>query len=221
MNAEDFIKLAEYIKENYVPKDNSNDECFEDYLYAVLKDIQINFKYLCIALELLAVLIVGMIPATVDPLLSLYPIFFVTAFQWCVFKGAEGYACSTIFSTNNLKQTVLSFTEYFMVREDDEEERTKKLKMRLSRKSSSMSRLLLTLKLASLQSFSQGSELLIHSHLLMILIRDIVPAIVRTVLPIMAIAMDDGTMVMVMCMAVSSAVTKATEASNGVIHIGL
>ena len=28
----------------------------------------------------------------------------------------------------NLKQTVLSFTEYFMVREDDEEERTKKLK---------------------------------------------------------------------------------------------
>lgn len=42
MNAEDFIKLAEYIKENYVPKDNSNDECFEDYLYAVLKDIQIN-----------------------------------------------------------------------------------------------------------------------------------------------------------------------------------
>lgn len=42
MNTEDFIKLAEYIKENYVPKDNSNDECFEDYLYAILKDIQIN-----------------------------------------------------------------------------------------------------------------------------------------------------------------------------------
>ena len=78
MNTEDFIKLAEYIKENYVPKDNSNDECFEDYLYAVLKDIQINFKYLCIALELLAVLIVGMIPATVDPLLSLYPIFCIS-----------------------------------------------------------------------------------------------------------------------------------------------
>ena len=50
---------------------------------------------------------------------------------------------------------------------------------------------------------------------------DIVPAIVRTVLPIMAIAMDDGIMVMVMCMAVSSAVTKATEASNRAIHIGL
>ena len=99
--------------------------------------------------------------------------------------------------------------------------RTKKLKMRLARKSSSMSRLLLPLKLASLQSFSQESELLMHSHPLMLLIRDIVPAIVRTVLPIMAIAMDDGIMVMVMCMAVSSAVTKATEASNRAIHIGL
>lgn len=44
MNTEDFIKLAEYIKENYVPKDNSNDECFEDYLYAVLKNIQINLN---------------------------------------------------------------------------------------------------------------------------------------------------------------------------------
>ena len=42
MNAEDFIKLAEYIKENYVPKEGSSDKCFEDYLYAVLKDIQIN-----------------------------------------------------------------------------------------------------------------------------------------------------------------------------------
>ena len=42
MNAEDFIKLAEYIKENYVPKEGSSYKCFEDYLYAILKDIQIN-----------------------------------------------------------------------------------------------------------------------------------------------------------------------------------
>lgn len=102
--------------------------------------------------------------------------------------------------------------------EDDEDE---EMMMRLSRKSSSMSRLLLPLKSASLQSFSQELELLMHSHPLTLLIRDIVPAIVRTVLPIMAIAMGDGIMVMVMCMAVSSAGTKATEACNGVIHVGL
>lgn len=51
MNAEDFIKLAEYIKENYVPKDSSNDECFEDYLYAVLKDIQINLNEIARSLK--------------------------------------------------------------------------------------------------------------------------------------------------------------------------
>lgn len=90
------------------------------------KRSKINLKYLCIALELLAVLIVGMIPATVDPLLSLYPIFFVTAFQWCVFKGALGYVSSTIFSTNNVKQTVVSLMEYLLL--DDLEEKQEKLK---------------------------------------------------------------------------------------------
>lgn len=90
------------------------------------KRSKINLKYLCIALELLAVLIVGMIPNTVDPLLSLYPIFFVTAFQWCVFKGALGYVSSTIFSTNNIKQTVVSLTEYMLL--DELEVKQEKLK---------------------------------------------------------------------------------------------
>ena len=93
------------------------------------------------------------------------------------------------------------------------------MKMRLSRKSSSMSRLLLPLKLASLQSFSQESELLAHFHPHIRLIRYIVPAIVQTVLLIMATAMDGG--IMVMCMAVSSAVTKAMEAFNGAMYIWL
>ena len=67
-------------------------------------------------------------PGQMDPVLALYPVFFAMSFQWCVFKGAEGYACSTIFSTNNLKQTVLSFTEYFLAGEDEQEERAKNLK---------------------------------------------------------------------------------------------
>ena len=36
MNAEDFIELAEYLKENYVPKDG----CFEIELYRVLSSIE-------------------------------------------------------------------------------------------------------------------------------------------------------------------------------------
>lgn len=35
MNAEDFIELAEYLKNNYIPKD----ECFEADLYTVLSSI--------------------------------------------------------------------------------------------------------------------------------------------------------------------------------------
>lgn len=89
------------------------------------KRTKLNLKYLCIGLELLAVLFVGMIPESVDPMLSLYPIFFVTAFQWCVFKGALGYASSTIFSTNNIKQTVISLTEYALM--EDGKQRQEKL----------------------------------------------------------------------------------------------
>lgn len=54
-----------------------------------------------------------------DPVAALYPVFFVTAFQWCVFQGAKGYTSSTIFSTNNLKQTVFSITEYFIYRKEE------------------------------------------------------------------------------------------------------
>ena len=46
-------------------------------------------------------------------MLSLYPVFFIMAFQWTSFTGACGYVCSTIFSTNNLKQTVSSFCLYW------------------------------------------------------------------------------------------------------------
>lgn len=46
MNAEDFIELAEYLKNNYIPKD----ECFEADLYTVLSNINISLydiaKYL-------------------------------------------------------------------------------------------------------------------------------------------------------------------------------
>lgn len=71
-----------------------------------------NLKFLSIFLNGAAALTLFYIPAGTDHILALYPIFFATAFQWCAFKGVYGYACSTIFSTNNYKQTVLGFTEY-------------------------------------------------------------------------------------------------------------
>ena len=91
-------------------------------IFVVLgKKTSLNLKYMAIAVDAAAAAVTAVMPEQMDPVLALY-------FQWCVFKGAEGYACSTIFSTNNLKQTVLSFTEYFLSEETEGEERAKNLK---------------------------------------------------------------------------------------------
>lgn len=89
------------------------------------KSMSRNIKYLAIVFDMIAVILLGFFPASMNPVEALYPVFFITAFQWCVFKGAKGYVSSTIFSTNNLKQTVLSFTEY-LISEDGDENKKKK-----------------------------------------------------------------------------------------------
>lgn len=88
-----------------------------------VKKIQI----VTIVLEIVVVGFLGIIPRTINPMIALYPMFFITAFQWCIFKGAKGYVSSTIFSTNNIKQTVVSFTEYYLLEENKEKERKEKL----------------------------------------------------------------------------------------------
>lgn len=93
-------------------------------LFAALRrKTALNLKYLVILFEAAAVAVLGFFPENMNPILAVYPVFFAMSFQWCVFKGADGYACSTIFSTNNVKQTVLSFADYFMAKEETEEER--------------------------------------------------------------------------------------------------
>ena len=78
-----------------------------------------NLKYTAILVDLAAVTAVGCFPETMNPFVALYPIFFAMAFQWCVFKGANGYVSATIFSTNNLKQTVTAFTDYLLTGRDE------------------------------------------------------------------------------------------------------
>lgn len=76
----------------------------------------------CIWLEAACVLLCGFLPGEMNPLIALYPIFAATAFQWGVFGGAKGHSSATIFSTNNLKQMVLSWTEYFRTGEKKQRE---------------------------------------------------------------------------------------------------
>ena len=52
-------------------------------------------------------------------LVGLYPIFFCSAFQWGVYSSANGYNSSTIFSSNNFKQAVLGWTQYFLTKDPE------------------------------------------------------------------------------------------------------
>ena len=69
-------------------------------------------KYICFLIESICCILAGLIPTTVNPLLALSPIFILSAFQWQIFTEAKHYNSSTLFSTNNLKQMLLSWTNY-------------------------------------------------------------------------------------------------------------
>lgn len=59
------------------------------------------------------VILLGFLPADMELIVSLYPIFFAMSIQWSSFTGAGGNYSSTIFSTNNTKQASLSLAEFF------------------------------------------------------------------------------------------------------------
>lgn len=76
-----------------------------------------DFRYLGILIDLIACLVLAQIPADVDPVLALYPMFFATAVQWLAFTSASGFSSSTVFSTNNTRQMVTGLTEYIYSRD--------------------------------------------------------------------------------------------------------
>lgn len=79
---------------------------------------KMNLKRLSILIDGAALLLIGFYPAEMNPFVALFPIFFATAFQWCSFKGADGFASSSIFCTNNLRQCVTGFTEYLCSKDE-------------------------------------------------------------------------------------------------------
>ncbi|MEI3380690.1 MAG: YoaK family protein [Dorea sp.] len=68
--------------------------------------------YIALVIEAVCVWIAGVIPVSVNPLIALFPVFILNAYQWQTFTDPECYNSSTIFSTNNYKQTILSWTRY-------------------------------------------------------------------------------------------------------------
>lgn len=88
----------------------------EIYVILVHKT-SINVQRYSILVNMIGVIILCLIPVTADPVLGILPIFFMMATQWSVFHGNSEYASSTIFSTNNLRQTALALGEYYCDRD--------------------------------------------------------------------------------------------------------
>ena len=86
----------------------------------LVKRTKIHMRYFSIVIDFLAIGILCCLPEEMDPILALYPIFFATAMQWSVFGGAQGFASSSIFSTNNVKQTVTAATAYAIDKKKDD-----------------------------------------------------------------------------------------------------
>ena len=59
------------------------------------------------SVDAIAVIVLFFIPADVENMIALYPIFLASAMQWCLIKGPYGYVSASIFSTNNLKQFLI------------------------------------------------------------------------------------------------------------------
>lgn len=86
------------------------------YTYITHKT-KLNIQRYGIGVNIAGCLLLSFIPTGIDPIIGLLPIFFMMATQWSVFHGANGYNSSTIFSTNNLRQTALGLGEYFCTKD--------------------------------------------------------------------------------------------------------
>lgn len=73
---------------------------------------RIDFRYISIGIDMIACVLLALIPPDVHPVIALYPMFFATAIQWLAFTSAAGFNSATIFSTNNLRQCFAGLTEY-------------------------------------------------------------------------------------------------------------
>ncbi|MDO4554938.1 MAG: YoaK family protein [Lachnospiraceae bacterium] len=78
----------------------------------------VNVRKLSIIMSSLTAILLCFLPSDMNNLIALYPVFFITALQWSVFKGTDEFASATIFSTNNYRQAVSGFTEYFLGHEE-------------------------------------------------------------------------------------------------------
>ena len=86
--------------------------------YLLTNYTDINMRKLAILLDVAGLVISSLLPLK-PALVGLYPIFFCASFQWGVYSSANGYNSATIFSSNNFKQALLGWTQYFLTKDPE------------------------------------------------------------------------------------------------------
>ena len=93
------------------------------YVFAVFltawlpKRIRGDLRFWSILIDIAAAVVLCVVPT--DREYGIYCSLFAMAFQWAIFAGKHGYPCSTIFSTNNLRQFVDACVQVHLNRDGD------------------------------------------------------------------------------------------------------
>ena len=85
--------------------------------FLLSQKIQKDMRKIVICVNAVAITLVALMPLTWDPIMTIYPMIFAASFQWGTFSEAQGYASATIFLSNNTKQSVLAWTQFFMTKD--------------------------------------------------------------------------------------------------------
>lgn len=94
------------------------------YVAAIVICVVLSKKTSCdmqkyaITVDFVGMIVLCFIPASINPIVGVLPIFFIMATHWSVFHGVGEYNSSTIFSTNNLRQMTVGISEYFLTKEE-------------------------------------------------------------------------------------------------------
>ncbi len=84
-----------------------------------------DLRKISLSLDFLAIAAVSALVQFTNANFVLLPILFVMPVQWNAFSGDAGYASSTIFSTNNLRQATMSLVSYITDKDKAQLEKAK------------------------------------------------------------------------------------------------
>lgn len=88
------------------------------FLCSILSNkTKINMQRYAVIIDMIGFVGLCFVPEDIDSIFALYPVFFMASTQWSVFHGMNGYNSSTIFSTNNLRQMILSISDYMCLKD--------------------------------------------------------------------------------------------------------